>query len=50
MVGFKALVFDMCRSGDIRGLQDAFYNGSVSLNVVDPLGMGLLHVSVIARL
>ena len=49
VIDFKAHVFEMCRSGDLRGLQDAYYNGSVSLNVVDPLGMGLLHVSVVAR-
>lgn len=49
VVNFKAPVFDMCRSGDIRGLRDAFYSGSVSLNVVNPLGMGLLHVSVVTR-
>ena len=50
VVDFKAPVFDMCRSGDIRGLRDAYYSGSISLNVVNPLGMGLLHVSVCARL
>ena len=49
VIGFKAQVFEMCRSGDLQGLQDAYNSGSVSLNVVDPLGMGLLHVSVIAR-
>ena len=49
VIGLKAQVFKMCRSGDLRGMQDAFYSGSVSLNVVDPLGMGLLHVSVVAR-
>ena len=49
VVLFKAPVFDMCRSGDIKGLRDACYAGSVSLEVVDPLGMGLLHVSVVAR-
>ena len=45
VVGFKAPVFEMCRSGDIRGLRDAFLSGSVSPDVVNPLGMGLLHVS-----
>ena len=50
VVDFQAPVFDMCRAGDIRGLRDAFYSGSVSLDVVNPLGMGLLHVSVFARL
>ena len=49
VIPFKAAVFDMCRSGDINGLRDAYYAGSVSLEVVDPLGMGLLHVSVAAR-
>ena len=49
VVPFKAPVFDMCRSGDIKGLRHAYYAGSVSLEVVDPLGMGLLHVSVVAR-
>lgn len=49
VVDFRAPVFNMCRSGDIRGLRDAFYSGSVSLNVVNPLGMGLLHVSVVVR-
>ena len=49
VIDFKAPVFDMCRSGDVLGLKDAFYSGSVSLEVVDPLGMGLLHVSVAAR-
>lgn len=46
VVDFKAPVFDFCRSGDIKGLRDAFYSGSISLDVVNPLGMGLLHVSV----
>lgn len=45
VVDFYPPVFDMCCSGDIRGLCDAFDNGSVSINVVDPLGRGLLHVS-----
>ena len=49
VVPFKTPVLEMCRSGDIGGLKDAFYAGSVSLNVVDPLGMGLLHVSVVAN-
>ena len=49
VIDFKAPIFEMCRSGDVRGLKDAFYSGSVSLNVVDPLGRGLLHVSVVAR-
>ena len=49
VVPFKAPVFEMCCSGDIEGLKDAYYAGSVSLEVVDPLGMGLLHVSVVAR-
>ena len=49
VIDFKAPVFDMCRSGDIEGLRDAFYSGSISLDVVNPLGMGLLHVSVVAR-
>ena len=49
VIGLKAEVFEMCRSGDLQGLQDAFYNGSIFLNVVDPLGMGLLHVSIVAR-
>lgn len=34
----------MCRAGDIRGFQDAFESGSVSLNVVNPFRMTLLHV------
>lgn len=43
VIDFKSPVFDMCRSGDIRGLRDAFDSGSVSLDAVNPLGMGLLH-------
>ena len=46
---FKAPVFDMCRAGDIGGLRAAFESGSVSLDVVDPYGMGLLHVSTITQ-
>ena len=49
VIDLKAQVFEMSRTGDVRGLQDAFYSGSISLNVVDPLGMGLLHVSIVAR-
>ena len=49
VVDFKAQVFDMCRAGDIGGLLAAFESGSVSLDVVDPYGMGLLHVSTITR-
>lgn len=49
VVDFKAPVFEMCRLGDIRGLRQAFSGGSTSLNVVDPFGMGLLHVSTFAR-
>ena len=49
VVPFKTPVLEMCRSGDVGGLKAAFYAGSVSLNVVDPLGRGLLHVSVVAR-
>lgn len=49
VVEFDAPVFGMCRSGDIRGLRDAFYSGSVSFNVVDPYGNGLLHVSTLPR-
>ena len=49
VVDFKAPVFDMCRSGDIRGLEDAFTNRNVYLNVVNPLGMGLLHVSTLPK-
>ncbi len=49
VVSFKAPVFDMCRSGDIRGLQDAFSNGSVSIDVVNQYGMGLLHVGAVLR-
>ena len=49
VVPFKTPVLEMCRSGDIEGLKHAFYANSVSLNVVDQLGMGLLHVSVAAN-
>ena len=47
VVGFDAPVFDMCRAGDIRGLRDAIYSGQVSIDVVNPWGMGLLHVCTI---
>lgn len=49
VIDLKAQVFEMSRTGDVQGLKEAYYNGSISLNVVDPLGMGLLHVSIIAR-
>lgn len=49
VIDFRSPVFDMCRSGDIRGLRDAFDSGSVSLDAVNPLGMGLLHVSTFSR-
>ena len=38
-------VFEMCRSGDIMGLDGAFRGGRASPDVVNELGMGLLHVS-----
>ena len=46
VVDYRAPVFDMCRLGDVKGLQDVFRSGSASLHVVNPLGMGLLHVSI----
>lgn len=49
IVDFDAPVFKMCRSGDIRRLRDAFFSGSVSFNVVDPCGNGLLQVSSLPR-
>lgn len=49
VVEFKAQVFDICRAGDIGGLSAAFESGSTSLDVVDPYGMGLLHVRTITR-
>ena len=45
VVGFEAPIFDMCSAGDIIGLRDAIYSGRISRDVVNPLGMGLLHVS-----
>lgn len=45
VVDFKEPIFEMCRSGDIRGIQAAIQN--ISLHVVNPLGMKLLHVSTI---
>ncbi len=50
VVDFKAPVFDMCRSGDITGLRDAFNSGSASIHVVNPFGMGLLHVSTLFQI
>ena len=37
-------VFQMCRSGDITGLLDAFRCGKASPYMVNRYGMGLLHV------
>ena len=50
VVGFDAPVFDMCSTGDFRGLQDAICSGHISRHVVNPLGMGLLHVSTLSDL
>ena len=47
VVGFDAPVFEMCSTGDIRGLRDAICSGRISIDVVNPWGMGLLHVSTI---
>ena len=49
IIDFRAPVFDMCRLGDIRGVRDALESGSVSLDAVNPWGMGLLHVSTFSR-
>ena len=45
VVDYKNPVFEMCRSGDILGLYGAFCGGRASPDMVNPLGMGLLHVS-----
>ena len=44
-VDHNALVFRMCRYGNIEGLQVLFSSGSVSPFVLDPSGRSLLHVS-----
>ena len=45
VVDYKDPVFEMCRSGDITGLTDAFCGGRASPYTVNPMGTGLLHVS-----
>ena len=44
VLDFEDPVFEMCRAGDIMGLHGAFRGGRASPDVVDELGMGLLHV------
>ena len=44
VVDYKDPVFEMCRSGDITGLHGAFCDGRASPYIVNPMGMGLLHV------
>ena len=42
-----APIFELCRDGDLRGLQVALSSGSVSPFVLDEYGHTLLHVSFI---
>ena len=41
---YKDPVFEMCRSGDISGLNEAFGGRRASPNTVNSMGTGLLHV------
>ena len=42
---WRAPVFEMCKNGDLEGLQFMFSSGSVSPFVIDQFGRSLLHVS-----
>lgn len=44
LVDMDAPIWDMCRKGDLDGIQDGFANGSFFPFVVDNLGWTLLHV------
>ena len=44
VVDYKDPVFEMCRAGDIAGLNNVFCGGKASPYTVNPMGTGLLHV------
>ena len=43
-------VFNMCRRGDIEGLQTKFSDGGLSSFILDEDGWSLLHVSISSRI
>ncbi len=44
IINRRAPIFDMCRNGDLEGVQNELANGTVSPFVVDKYGWTLLHV------
>lgn len=49
VVDFKAPVFNIVTQANNKGLRDAFHSGSVPLDAVSPVGLGLMPVSTFHR-
>lgn len=47
-----APIFNMCRYGDLEGIQNEFANGTISPFIVNEIGWTLLHVTfpVVSRM
>ena len=46
----RAPIFDICRSGDLQGLQVALSSGDISPFVLNKAGLSLVHVSLLPKL